>query len=203
VSELAIAVAFVVTAFVCYMVAIQRREMVVLRRTLTDHVRSHVQLPEEDDNWVWPEAVLEIGTRFPADLQSKQPSWTILVLTRPGCHLCEEVLRSLRLSEYELPVGYVIRLATALHDPDPGIPGIGVIRLTDVERSPTPALLLIAPDGTIQGKGRVGDGYTLAHFVEEGLAHGYGPPEVLDEAISKAVERSGRVAVAQPHSGPP
>lgn len=181
-SDFAVLSIALVSVLLVFTVVAQRRELRTLSRTVSDHLMAHISLADQDesDTWDWPPGLFEVGARF-AGMEASDTTdrWRVISLVRPGCTSCDRLLEALPGVRSALPEGFEIMIATAAAHPVPEVSGIKTIGVDSMDGIPTPAFLLVAPDGTIQGKGRADSEYTVAHFVEEGLRHGYGPAGLL------------------------
>lgn len=164
-----------------YAVVLQQRQVNSLQHLVGEHLRLHVSATADadfDEHEVWPDGLLEVGSSFPARVDAGT-SWLVVVIVRAGCGACDRVVAALPEVVRSLPSGYELKLTVGGDEEITPVDGVPLLRIASTDGVPTPALLLVAPDGTIQGKGPAADGSRITEFVEEGLRHGYGPPALI------------------------
>lgn len=193
-----------VVVLLSYAVVMQRRELQVLKRTVGDHLRAHVApvaLEQEDDEDAWPTGFLEVGAPFPQGDIASGGQWQIVVLVKAGCGACTRVLAELLSVREQVKPGYrVVIAATSFADVAP-FEGVATVRFDDADVVPTPALVLVDPNGVVQGRGVASTAATIIAFAREGLDHGYGPPALVEERVHPSGHHSGTHVAGQhaPH----
>ncbi len=194
-----------VIVLLSYPVVMPRRELRVLKRTVGNHLRAHIDSVaayQAEDSEEWAPGVLDVGGLFPgaADRESAG-EWQVVLLVKAGCQSCGRVLAELKSITDDLPPGYGIAVAAASFVGVGPLHGVATLQLDEVDAVPTPALVLLDPGGTIQGRGAASTAASIISFVEEGLDHGYGPAALV-EARSADSERSAGAHARHAHAQP-
>jgi hypothetical protein len=170
----------------------QTRMIAEIRQGWADHLRLH-DVPAVDagqgagdegahvhtEGADWPDTdLLAPGSTLPGILRAGcRDAWCLLLLVRPDCGSCREVLASLNTVMAELSAYRVTAVGIGFEPPRLSAVDVDTARLDHPNASdiPTPAVLLADPDGVIQGRGTVDASADLVSFVVEGHHHGLGP----------------------------
>lgn len=201
-SSLVIVPIALVIVLLTYAVVMQRRELRLLNRTVGDHLRAHVSpvaIEQRDDEDEWPTGILDVGAPFPhADIPSGG-EWQIVVLVRAGCGTCRDVLTELPSVREQLQPGYGVAVAAASFAEVGPLEGVATVQLADADVVPTPALVLVDPNGVVQGRGEASTAAAIIAFVQEGLEHGHGPAALVKDR-SVLLGRHAGPHAAGPHT---
>jgi hypothetical protein len=183
----ALGVGFVALAYLVVRMRIELRQLTVLLRGALEVLPAAVPGGGGHPPSDWPqEAAIQPGATAPPPLRTiTDGGWALALLVRePGqLDVLPEVNELGRLrSRYQLVIGI-----SDGHDPALS-PGIPVVTLPDAlyDHLPSPSAAMIDPEGIVQGIGPVADSFELLAFVHEGEHHGFGPAEILDNAVQQA-----------------
>lgn len=160
-------------------------EMRQLRRLLMNHIEAAhigVSIDGDDDDgadgMAWPAGVLEVNAPVPPEIERVgRGTWTLLVVLRQGCSNCKLILDELPATVRSL-VDYrvvIVNLGAMITSGAPdSVPQVE-LRATQRDAVPAPSMLMVDPDGIIQGRGALSSAVDLLVFASEGQEHGFGP----------------------------